>query len=255
VIDQRLLICAVCSVVGHFAIAQALDTLPQRERDLPPRTVEVRVVSPPPRIPEPPPPPPPPPEPPPEPAVAPPPKPTLAPPKPVPARPQPTPSLAEPAPTPGPATPNAPVVGTPGAKPVFGVAMESSPGTGPALPTGNTTTPQPAGPTTGPAKPISGGATPAHEVTRMPLPQGRCAGKYTDAAREAGLEGVVVLDLVVDASGKATDIKVVEGLDHGLTEAAIAALRACRFSPGEKDGTAVAVRVRGFKIRFVLDAQ
>jgi len=89
----------------------------------------------------------------------------------------------------------------------------------------------------------------------MPLPQGRCAGQYTDAAREAGIEGVVVLDLIVDATGRAKDIEVVEGLDHGLTEAAIAALRACRFSPGEKDGAAVPVRVRGFKIRFVLDAQ
>ena len=38
----------------------------------------------------------------------------------------------------------------------------------------------------------------------------------------------------------------------GLTEAAVAALQACRFSPGEKDGKPVPVRVRGFKIRFVL---
>jgi hypothetical protein len=41
-------------------------------------------------------------------------------------------------------------------------------------------------------------------------------------------------------------------LPNGLTEAAVAALRGCHFSPGEKDGKPVAVRVRGFKIRFVL---
>ena len=35
-------------------------------------------------------------------------------------------------------------------------------------------------------------------------------------------------------------------------EAAVAALRACSFSPGERAGQPVAVRVRGFKIRFVL---
>ena len=90
----------------------------------------------------------------------------------------------------------------------------------------------------------------------MPLPQGRCAGKYTEDARAAATEGTVVLDLIVDEKGHARDIKVVSGLDHGLTEAAITALKECAFTPGEKEGHAVAVRVRGFKIRFVLqDAQ
>jgi TonB family protein len=86
----------------------------------------------------------------------------------------------------------------------------------------------------------------------MPLPQGRCAGKYTEAARTAGIEGVVVLDLIVDETGRAREITVVEGLDHGLTQAAIEALSACRFTPGERGGQRVPVRVRGFKIRFVL---
>jgi TonB family protein len=86
----------------------------------------------------------------------------------------------------------------------------------------------------------------------MPLPQGRCTGKYTDAAREAAIEGVVVLDVIVDETGRTRDITVVSGLSHGLTEAAITALRECRFSPGKKAGEAVPVRVRGFKIRFLL---
>ena len=86
----------------------------------------------------------------------------------------------------------------------------------------------------------------------MPLPQGRCFGKYTDEAREAGVEGTVVLDLIVGDDGRVRDVKVVEGLDHGLTQSAIAALRDCRFSPGEKDGTPVPVKIRGFKIHFVL---
>ena len=32
----------------------------------------------------------------------------------------------------------------------------------------------------------------------------------------------------------------------------IEALRDCHFTPGEKDGKPVPVRVRGFKIKFVL---
>jgi TonB family protein len=87
----------------------------------------------------------------------------------------------------------------------------------------------------------------------MPLPEGRCAGRYTDEARQAAIEGTVVLDIIVDENGRVRDIHVVSGLPHGLTQAAITALKECRFSPGEKDGTRVPVRVPGFKIRFLLD--
>lgn len=62
----------------------------------------------------------------------------------------------------------------------------------------------------------------------------------------------MILNLIVSETGRVRDIQVVSGLGHGLTEAAITALKQCRFSPGEKDGTPVPVRVRGFKIRFLL---
>jgi TonB family protein len=118
------------------------------------------------------------------------------------------------------------------------------------MPVGNTTAPTPPSSDPGPVAPLPPAA--AHEVTKMPLPQGRCSGKYTDAARTAAVEGVVTLDVIVDETGRTREIQVVEGLPHGLTEAAIAALRACRFTPGEKNGQPVPVRVRGFKIRFLL---
>lgn len=98
-----------------------------------------------------------------------------------------------------------------------------------------------------PAQPVAAG-----EVRKTPLPPGRCVGKYTDEARAAATEGVVVLDLTVDETGRTRDITVVQGLPHGLTEAAVAALEACRFMPGEREGKPIAVRVRGFKIRFLL---
>jgi TonB family protein len=72
------------------------------------------------------------------------------------------------------------------------------------------------------------------------------------AARQAALEGTVVLDLVVGKDGMVRSIDVVHGLDHGLTEAAITAAKLCRFTPGERDGIPVPVRIRGFKIRFFL---
>ena len=61
-----------------------------------------------------------------------------------------------------------------------------------------------------------------------------------------------MLDLTVGEDGRTRDIKVITGLPNGLTEAAITAAKDCRFSPGEKDGKPVAVRIRGFKITFVL---
>jgi protein TonB len=87
----------------------------------------------------------------------------------------------------------------------------------------------------------------------MPVPQGRCFGTYTDDAKAAGVEGTVVLDLTVSQDGRARDIHVTQGLPHGLSEAAVAALRECTFSPGEKEGKPVAVRIRGFRIHFVLE--
>lgn len=250
-IDHRILICAAVSILGHFALGEALSTLPPRAPTPRDRKITVSVITPA-KVEEPPAEPVKPPEPIPEP-----PKPTkplepkvVAKPRPI-APVQTTVSDAVPKDVP---IPDHAVV-APGASgtPVFGVTMESTSqaGTGPAMPVGNTTTPQAA---TKPASEVrpQGAPVAAVEVTKMPLPQGRCSGKYTDAAREAGLEGVVVLDLVVDEKGRARDIKVISGLEHGLTEAAITALRECQFSPGEKAGQPVAVRVRGFKIRFVM---
>jgi periplasmic protein TonB len=139
--------------------------------------------------------------------------------------------------------------------PTFGISMESTSekGAGPAMPVGNTLQVKPTKPAAAPAavKPLAAPAL-AYEVTKMPLPKGQCRGEYSDEARSAGIEGTVVLDVVVGEDGAPRDIKVVQGLGHGLTEAAVAALRRCRFTPGERDGKPVPVRLRTFKIRFVL---
>jgi len=146
---------------------------------------------------------------------------------------------------------------SPSGTPVFGISMESTSaaGNGPAMAVGNTLLARPRGrPGETDASAIKPLMAPvqAYEVTKMPLPKGECTGHYTDEAREAGLEGVVVFDLVVDERGRTRDITVVQGLGSGLTEAARHALQTCSFTPGERDGRAVPVRVRSFKIRFRL---
>jgi protein TonB len=244
VIDHRLLITVLASFAAHWVLVQVLEELPPRPTPPVKARVEVRVVETPP---------------PPDPPPPPPPEPTPPPPIPEPPRVKPkptaTPRVTQ-TPTPqieSPATPldTTSTTADPNAKPKFGVSMSSTSTAGKVdVPVGNTSRPTPDTGTPGEVKPLPPAA--AHEVTKMPLPQGRCAGKYTEAARAAGIEGVVVLDVIVDETGRTRDITVVSGLDHGLTEAATAALRACRFTPGERAGQRVPVRVRGFKIRFLL---
>jgi TonB family protein len=243
IVDRQLAICAIASVAGHFAFARGLDYLPPHDDKALPQIVQVHVIAPP--IPEPPP----------EPVKPEEPKPEQPKPQ-VHERPRPHEAKAVARDTPPVDTPpvdHPPTTTDTTTTPVFGVTMESTSqaGTGPAMPIGNTTHPAPSGTPGAPVKPLAQPVA-AVEVTKMPLPQGRCAGKYTEEARAAAIEGVVVLDLIVDEHGRTRDITVVSGLSHGLTEAAIAALTACTFTPGERDGQAVPVRVRGFKIRFLM---
>jgi TonB family protein len=141
--------------------------------------------------------------------------------------------------------------------PVFGISMESTSaaGTGPSFRVGNTLQAKPRekeGDADGSATRRLMAPVPVYEVTKMPLPKGECSGRYTDEAREAGLEGLVILSFVVDERGRVRDIKVLQGLGAGLTEAAKHAVQACAFSPGERDGKPVPTRVPSYKVRFSL---
>ncbi len=65
---------------------------------------------------------------------------------------------------------------------------------------------------------------------------------YSYEAREAGVQGMVGLSIIVDESGKATNIEVVSPLGYGLDERAVEAVKQWEFSPGRKDGKPVKVR-------------
>jgi len=68
--------------------------------------------------------------------------------------------------------------------------------------------------------------------------------RYTDAAKRAKLQGTVHLKLVVDSSGLARDIVVMQGIDSGLAENARQALRRWRFRPATRNAKPVAVRAK-----------
>ena len=87
----------------------------------------------------------------------------------------------------------------------------------------------------GPYRPGSGISPPAIQREVKPV--------YTAEALRREVEGDVVLEVVVLASGAVGEIRVVRGLGHGLDEAAVTAMRGWRFHPARRQGAAVDVVV------------
>lgn len=87
----------------------------------------------------------------------------------------------------------------------------------------------------GPYRPGSGISPPAirHEVKPV----------YTADALRREIEGDVVLEVVVLASGDVGEIRVVRSLGYGLDETAVDAMRRWRFHPASRQGAAVDVVV------------
>jgi TonB family protein len=77
---------------------------------------------------------------------------------------------------------------------------------------------------------------------------------YTKEARDNRVEGTVVLNLVFTAEGKITNIRVVRGLPHGLTENAIRAAEKILFNPALKNGAPVSVR-GNLEFKFMLESK
>jgi TonB family protein len=64
--------------------------------------------------------------------------------------------------------------------------------------------------------------------------------EYSEEARKAKLQGVVMVRAVIDAGGHVQDIAVAQGLGLGLNERAIAAVQQWKFRAGRRNGKPVA---------------
>jgi len=64
---------------------------------------------------------------------------------------------------------------------------------------------------------------------------------YTDAARQANIQGTVILRVTFLANGSIGGVSAVKGLPSGLTEKAIAAAHQIAFEPAKVDGVAQSV--------------
>ena len=65
------------------------------------------------------------------------------------------------------------------------------------------------------------------------------APQYPDLAREARIQGVVILKTLIDDEGNVADIEILKSLPMGLSEAAVDAVKQWKFKPAMVDGTPV----------------
>ena len=75
---------------------------------------------------------------------------------------------------------------------------------------------------------------------------------YPPEAKQKGIEGPVIMDLLIDEAGRVRQASLISGPGAGLNEAALAAIRGFQFHPAKVSDKAVAVKIR-YTYRFVLE--
>lgn len=91
----------------------------------------------------------------------------------------------------------------------------------------------------------SAGAERIYEVerdVRLPKVIQKLNPEYTSAARDAKIQGEVLLKMVVGTDGIAREIVVERGIDSGLDRNAVEAVRRWRFQPAMHNGQSVAMK-------------
>lgn len=91
-------------------------------------------------------------------------------------------------------------------------------------------------------------------VTSMPVLVSEVRIPYPKSAREANVEGPVVMDLLIDIEGKVRSVTLVSGPGFGLDDAAMNAVRGFQFKPAKLEAQSVAVKIR-YTYRFVLETR
>lgn len=74
---------------------------------------------------------------------------------------------------------------------------------------------------------------------------------YPEMARKAGVEGTVILFVLIDKEGRVRDVKVRKGIGGGLDESAVEAVKATPWTPAIQNNRPVSVWV-SVPIRFKL---
>jgi len=64
---------------------------------------------------------------------------------------------------------------------------------------------------------------------------------YPEIARKARVQGVVIVEAIIDKQGNVTDSRILRGLPMGISEAAVAAIGRWKYKPATLNGRPVAV--------------
>lgn len=89
-------------------------------------------------------------------------------------------------------------------------------------------------------------------VSSMPEIQSEVRVPYPPESKRKGIQGAVVMDLLIDESGKVREVALVEGPNQELSTAALTAAKGFQFSPAQIQHKSVTVRIR-YVYRFVLE--
>ncbi len=92
---------------------------------------------------------------------------------------------------------------------------------------------------------------PIYRLTALPRFVHKEEPIYPDQLRRLGKEATVKLELLIDADGSVRNIRVLKSAGTKFDQAAIDAIRASRFAPGNVNGRAVPVLMR-VPVRFRL---
>ena len=93
---------------------------------------------------------------------------------------------------------------------------------------------------------------PSYQLSENPTILTDYKPPYPEEAKKEGLEGQVVLELVIDAEGRVTAAKVLHGDGHGFDEAAVQGARKLRFKPAKLNGEAVETKIT-YTMTFLLN--
>ena len=93
---------------------------------------------------------------------------------------------------------------------------------------------------------------PLYELDSQPTVIGDVRIPYPEDARSRGIEGTVVLSVLVDEAGKVRTVKVISGPGGGLDQAAAKAVERIRFRPATRKGLPVAAQIT-YRYTFLLD--
>lgn len=87
---------------------------------------------------------------------------------------------------------------------------------------------------------------------KAPRISNRVEPKYTEVARRARVQGIVIVEAIIDKNGNVDHVKVIRGLPMGLTESAVNAVKQWKFRPGNLNGRPVDV-IFNLTVNFRLD--